>query len=333
MQLYEFIFQIFQGVFGKLTPVVLTAFLLLVIIGICAIIKEYMDYKNGSYYRDTHMPYLAVKFNLGRNGEYLTYHELEKYEKDGAKFLFNVYIPKGNGETTELDVVMICPSGIFVFESKNYSGWIFGSETRQYWYQTLPTGKKHSQKNSFYNPVLQNRSHIKHLQSYLGCEFNIPIHSVIVFSERCTLKDIHIVSSDIHVIKRDQLARTVSELYSQSTNCLTTEAIQLIYDALYRYTQVDELTKHKHITNIQANLSHTHIPHTPAVHPSISKDDSSTSAIPESDASLVDLTERKICPLCGADLVLRTARKGSSAGNRFWGCTAFPECRYTQNID
>jgi restriction system protein len=33
------------------------------------------------------------------------------------------------------------------------------------------------------------------------------------------------------------------------------------------------------------------------------------------------------CPLCGGEMVLRTARKGAPAGEKFWGCSAFPKCR------
>ncbi len=40
-----------------------------------------------------------------------------------------------------------------------------------------------------------------------------------------------------------------------------------------------------------------------------------------------------LCPLCGAKLVMRTARKGQNAGQQFWGCSSFPNCRYTKNID
>jgi hypothetical protein len=75
----------------------------------------------------------------GKSGEYLVYKVLQNYEKDGAKFLFNCYLPKNNNnDTTEIDVIMIHNSGIYVFESKNYSGWIFGSEHQQKWTQTLP---------------------------------------------------------------------------------------------------------------------------------------------------------------------------------------------------
>ena len=39
----------------------------------------------------------------------------------------------------------------------------------------------------------------------------------------------------------------------------------------------------------------------------------------------------KICPRCGEKLVLRIAKKGGNAGNEFWGCSAFPKCRYVEN--
>jgi four helix bundle suffix protein len=37
-----------------------------------------------------------------------------------------------------------------------------------------------------------------------------------------------------------------------------------------------------------------------------------------------------LCPLCGLPMVLRTARKGRKAGQRFWGCSGFPDCKETR---
>ena len=34
-----------------------------------------------------------------------------------------------------------------------------------------------------------------------------------------------------------------------------------------------------------------------------------------------------VCPTCGAEMVLRTARRGPNAGNQFWGCANYPGCR------
>lgn len=39
-----------------------------------------------------------------------------------------------------------------------------------------------------------------------------------------------------------------------------------------------------------------------------------------------------VCPHCGGELVVRTAKKGPSIGNQFYGCSNYPRCKYTQNI-
>lgn len=37
------------------------------------------------------------------------------------------------------------------------------------------------------------------------------------------------------------------------------------------------------------------------------------------------------CPLCGKSMLQRMAKRGASAGNRFWGCSGFPACRGTRS--
>ena len=90
-----------------------------------------LAYRKTDYYKTTHKSYFTMRSDIGSYGEYLTYKYLKDYESDGARFLYNCYLPKDNGETTEIDVLMIHQSGIYVFESKNYSGWIFGSENQK----------------------------------------------------------------------------------------------------------------------------------------------------------------------------------------------------------
>ena len=169
-------------------------------------------------------------------------------ESNGAKFLFNVYIPRGKTQTTEIDVLMICPKGIFVFESKNYSGWIFGNETQKYWCQSLKT-RRGTIKKHFYNPIIQNQSHIKHLKNLIGKE--LPMYSIIAFSERCTLKNEEIKSINTSVIKRYEVPFIVSHIYNNSNNYLSESDIAEIYNKLYPYTQLDEKNKFKHINNIR----------------------------------------------------------------------------------
>lgn len=229
-------------------PIVLVP--ILICIGYFAI--QIKEYKKSTYCKITKGSYFSTLNDKGKWGEYLTYKNLKKYEKDGAKFLFNAYIPKENGETSEIDVLMITKKGIFVLESKNYSGWIFGSEKQRNWCQTLPKGKGNgkSQKEYFYNPIMQNRSHIKHLKALIG--EHIPMHSIIVFSERCTLKKIEVNSPDVKVIKRDRVDVTVYGMCKQmEENVLTEDEVLGLFDKIYPYTQNSEEVKQKHIENIR----------------------------------------------------------------------------------
>ena len=41
---------------------------------------------------------------------------------------------------------------------------------------------------------------------------------------------------------------------------------------------------------------------------------------------------RRMCPQCGTDMIQRTAKKGQSAGQRFWGCGRYPKCTGTLKI-
>ena len=138
----------------------LAFFAVVVVIAIIAFEIQNVQYKKTDYYQQTHLPYMNVRFDAGRFGEYLTYKYLQSLT-GYKRFLFNLYIPKGKGETTEIDVLLLHESGIYVFESKNYSGWIFGTETQPYWTQTLPGKRKNVHKNHFYNPILQNKAHLK----------------------------------------------------------------------------------------------------------------------------------------------------------------------------
>jgi restriction system protein len=42
-----------------------------------------------------------------------------------------------------------------------------------------------------------------------------------------------------------------------------------------------------------------------------------------------DLSKIPHCPQCGAQMALRTAKTGKNAGQQFWGCTQYPDCKGT----
>ena len=300
-------------------------FLIVVLVAVYLISNK--QYKETSYYKITSTPLLALRNDVGKYGEYLIYKKLRNYEtKLGAKFLFNVYIPKENGETTEIDVLMICSKGIFVFESKNYSGWIFGNESQRNWTQVLPKGRGRSNKEKFFNPIMQNRGHIKHLKSLVGED--IPMRSIIAFSERCTLKEITVTSTDVSVINRYSVAQVVTTLFNQYPNALDTEKVDSIYNLLYPFSQVDDLAKQQHIQSIKNNITPQSVvtvsPATPeSIFETVAKE-TETAMTPRVETPTLK------CPKCNGELVLRTAKRGENKGNSFYGCSNYPKCKYIQ---
>lgn len=273
-----------------------------------------IPYWKSEYYKSTRKSFISLVLNTGAYGEYLTYRCLRKYEENGAKFLFNCYLPKDKDETSEIDVMMIFKSGIYVFESKNYSGWIFGSESSKTWTQSLPNGRS-SRKERFYNPIMQNRTHIKWLEQQLDEE--VPLHNIVVFSQRCELKKLEITSEDISVVKRDALPKLVREIDEKTASVLDEERISAIYDKLYPRTQVSGEVKEVHIENIERKY----------------KDSSDITEVSEEVASNEKSEiDDMICPKCGSALVLRTTKKGENAGKQFYGCSAYPKCRYIKNL-
>ena len=106
-----------------------------------------------------------------------------KLEKDVYHRLNNITLPLANGGSTQIDHVIVSVYGIFVIETKNYKGWIFGSETQRQWTQAFANGKKFK----FQNPLRQNYLHIKTLSDLLGLELSY-FHSMIAFIGECELK-------------------------------------------------------------------------------------------------------------------------------------------------
>lgn len=118
----------------------------------------------------------------GYYGEYLVFKELYPKLSGCCKILMNLQVPTGDGRTTEIDLLLIHETGLYVFEMKHYKGTIYGKSHEQKWTQYFRTAPN----SRFYNPVLQNQYHIKALQKLFP---GIPVHSFIVFtSPECDLR-------------------------------------------------------------------------------------------------------------------------------------------------
>jgi hypothetical protein len=104
-----------------------------------------------------------------------------KLDGDTYKRFHNLIIATGNW-TTQIDHVVLSSFGIFVIETKNYNGRIFGSENGKVWTQVL-----HGSKHAFQNPLHQNYRHTKALAEHLVVDHR-KIHSIVFFIGDAELK-------------------------------------------------------------------------------------------------------------------------------------------------
>ncbi len=221
----------------------------------------YVIYKNSKYFEEsgnsfietiykTDKRFFFLNFNTGNIGELLTFHKLEKI-KDYKKLLTNNYVPDENSLTHESDVIMIHPTGIYVFESKNYSGWIYGKETDRYWIQSIYNEENHKKyKTKFYNPIWQNKKHVDILNSYLENKYINSIYSYIVFSSRCKLKRLSYSSAHCIIMNRYNLIWDFKKDIKSKKDIFTNEQIDEIYNNLKKCSNVSAEIKQQHIDNI-----------------------------------------------------------------------------------
>lgn len=102
-------------------------------------------------------------------------------DKDKYYLIKNVTLPTDDG-STQIDHVIVSKYGIFVVETKNIKGWIFGTPNQKTWTQQI-----YKHKNKFQNPLHQNYKHTKVLGELLELNDN-QIFSVVVFVGDSTFK-------------------------------------------------------------------------------------------------------------------------------------------------
>ena len=157
----------------------------------------------------------------------------------------NVYVPDG-GKTTEIDLLMVHETGLFVFESKNYNGVISGSMDALNWVHIHPNRKKYT----FYNPVRQNRNHIQALSKYL----RIPernFYSYIVFSKQCKLERVPEDTRSVVITQTPDLAERLEDTLSALPALYDADEVRVIADRVLPLTDVDSSVKAKHIQDIR----------------------------------------------------------------------------------
>lgn len=121
----------------------------------------------------------------GKMGEFAVSAHVKLYlDKDHYILLNDCTLPDEQNQTTQIDHILLSPFGVFVIETKNYKGWIFGGERQKTW-----TQKIYKKSFKFQNPLHQNYKHQKVLEAVLADIVDPAlIHSVVVFMPDCEFK-------------------------------------------------------------------------------------------------------------------------------------------------
>jgi len=233
-------------------PILKPFIYLLILFGIVIFIRVlfiYVKYKPSQYGTVSGNSFFKTAFDKGNYGEFLTFVFLEKLPGIN-KLLTNIYIPKEDGSTTEIDLLMINKTGLYVFESKNYGGWIFGDDKSKNWTQSFKGGKK----TKFFNPVWQNKAHISALRKIFSEIHSSSFYSYIVFSERCELKKVSVTSPNVYFGKRNEVLSAMEKDISKRPEVLSNSQILNMHQILEKHSLADASIKEQHIKSVQSKL-------------------------------------------------------------------------------
>lgn len=220
----------------QLLPLCLVLYSIISIVFLVVYILKRSSYYFSPYFLSTHKTKWHLRKDKGARGEYLLYKELNCL-KGKKKFLFNLYIPTKNNYT-EVDLIMINKNGIFVFESKNYSGTIYGDEHCGTWTQFFTQ----KQKYSFYNPIIQNNGHIIALRNLLG---DMPMYNIVVFPDDTIVK-CKFRRNDIAVLQLSEVNDFVKR-----RRRTTSFDLEKVYNDLKLFENASKKIKKEHLRHVK----------------------------------------------------------------------------------
>ncbi len=151
--------------------------------------------------------------------------------------------------TTQIDHIVVSIYGIFVIETKNYAGKIYGTEKSPKWQYY-----SHGNKYEFYNPLRQNYKHTKTLQDLLmrnaqaigimGADFLI--YPIVAFSGNAEIR-VQVTGADVVYF-----GNVPQAIYSHcSQPVLTKQQVDNIVNCILYHNVNSDEKKQEHIQNIK----------------------------------------------------------------------------------
>ncbi|MCF0116008.1 MAG: NERD domain-containing protein [Erysipelotrichaceae bacterium] len=173
--------------------------------------------------------YASPSRKAGVRGEEIAYTYIKNLLYENEYILANVVIEKDEKEA-ECDIVVLTTHGVFVFEIKNYSGYLAGQEEDYYWEQYKDGRYRKNYDKQLMNPIKQVRRQVYFLSDYLKkCGIKVWVDGfVVLLRENQTecISDYLIALEDINNI-----------VHTPGRNYLSKKDVQHIYEALIKVSQ------------------------------------------------------------------------------------------------
>lgn len=214
----------------------------------------------------------------------------------GILILHDILIDGYSENTSQIDLLLIGEKGIYVVEVKMYSeAKIYGDGKKRQWYYY-----KGGNKYNICSPCLQNRNHIKYLKEFLKDFGDVPCFSVIVMIcedfKISNINENHDNPDTVVVSGLPQLRMALEALAKGKPVALSEEQKQTICDYIKEHQYEGKEKRQEHKERIKA----------------------------VKEKQEADIRSNQ-CPYCKVPLVLRKGKYGD-----FYGCSNFPNCKYTQ---
>lgn len=223
----------------------------------------------------------------GNSGEHrvntgLSYH----LDRNVYRLIADVTLPVGDG-TTQIDHLVVSPHGIFVIETKNMKGWIFGHPDHARWTQAI-----FRDRYRFQNPIRQNYKHVRTVRELLGLG-RLQVIGVVAFVGDCDFK------TPMPPAVVQGVSGLVDFIGSRRTLVFGEDEVpRLIERILEARLKPGLRTNIAHVRNVRRRMSER-------------------------------VAAPGACPRCGSVMAARTNR---NSGERFLGCTRYPQCKGTRPL-
>ena len=156
--------------------------------------------------------------------------------------IFNDVYFNNNGYSSQIDHIIISQYGVFVIETKNYSGDVYGSENAERWTQYL-----HSNRYEFRNPIKQNQSHVWAIKNVLNIS-PTSIIPVVVFLNNVELH----CSTSSTVIYSGQLYNHIT---SYSKILFPKDSVERLVQKLNETAIKDPERKQNHVISVKQSVT------------------------------------------------------------------------------